>query len=89
MSQEKKNKCCRKKIKVFESNKNEGDKTKNRRSRIKSNLVYNNDFTFYKYRNTKEFAAKRSFNSTQNDLREFKNILEFCCHDIEEIKPNK
>ena len=43
----------------FESNKNE-ERTRSKRSRAKSNLVYNKDFTFYKYRDIKDFAAKRS-----------------------------
>ena len=59
---------------VFESNKKEEDKTKNKRNRAKSNLVYNNYFTFYKYQNINEFT-KRSFNSKLNDLINFKNKL--------------
>ena len=74
---------------VFESNKKEEDRTKNknRKSRTKSNLVYNKYFAFYKYHNTKEFAAKHSFVSKQNDLKEFKNILELFNHDSIESKP--
>ena len=34
--------------KVFESNKKEEDKIKNKRSCAKTNLVYNKDFLFYK-----------------------------------------
>ena len=48
-----------KQYQTFESNKNE-EKTKIKRCRAKSNLVYNKDFTFYKYYEIKEFAAKRS-----------------------------
>ena len=54
---------------AFEFNKKEEGKTKNKRSCVKSNLVYNNYFTFYKYHNIREFA-KRSFDSKQNDLIE-------------------
>ena len=43
---------------------------------------------FYKYRNTKEFSAKRSLDLKQNNLREFKDILELFYYDTEEIKPN-
>ena len=64
------------------------DKTKNKKSRAKSNLIYSKDFTFYKYHKTKDFAAKRSFDSKQNDLREFKNKLELFYHDTEEITTN-
>ena len=53
----------------------------------RSNLVYNKDFTFYKYRKTKEFATKR-LTSKQNVLIEFKDILELFHHSTEEIKPN-
>ena len=67
--------------------KKEEEKTKNKRYRAKSNLVYNNYFTFYKYHNIKEFA-KRFFNSKQNDLIEFKDKLELFYHDTIEIKPN-
>ena len=74
--------------KVFEPNKKEEDKTKNKRTRAMSNLFYSKGFIFNKYCNTKEFAAKRSFDSKQSDLREFKDILEFFCHDIEKINPN-
>ena len=52
---------------AFESNKKEVDKTENKRCRAKLNLVYNIYFTFYKYRNIKEFT-KRSFDSNRNDL---------------------
>ena len=39
------------------------------KSLAESNVAYSKDFTFYKYHNPKEFAAKRSFDSKQNDLR--------------------
>ena len=54
----------------------------------KSNLVNNKDFTFCKDHNTKEFAAKRSFDSKQIDLKQLKNILELFYHDTLEMKPN-
>ena len=59
----------------FESNKNEEVKTKNKRTRAKSNLVYNKYFTFYKYNNIKEFS-QRSLDLKPNDLIEFKDKLE-------------
>ena len=62
-------------------------KKKNFKSRAKSNLVYSNYFTFYKYHNIKEFA-KRSFDSKRNDVIEFKAKLELFSHDTIEIKPN-
>ena len=37
----------------FESNKKEEDKTKSKTNRAKSNLIYNNSITFYKYHNIK------------------------------------
>ena len=74
--------------KAFESNKKEEDKTKTKKSRAKSNLVYIKDFSFCKYGKTKEFAVKRSFNSEQNNLKDFKNILELFYNDTEEIKTN-
>ena len=43
---------------AFESNKNEEDKTKNKRSRAKSNKVYNNYYTFYRCNNIKEFTKR-------------------------------
>ena len=52
----------------FESNKTGEDKTKNKKSRDKSNLVYNNH-------SIEEFA-KPSHVSKQNDLIGFKNKLE-------------
>ena len=70
--------------KVCESNKKE---EKILKSCGKSNLVYSKDFTFYKYHNIKEFA-KRSFDSNQIDLIEFKDMLELFHHDAKEIKPN-
>ena len=57
---------------AFEFNKKKENKTKNKRSRVKSNLVYNNYCTFYKYPNTNEFV-KRSFDSKLNVLKEFIN----------------
>ena len=72
---------------VFEFNKKEEDKTKNKKSRAKSNLVYNKNFTFHKQCNILEFA-RRYFYSKQNDLIEFKDILELFYHDNEEIKQN-
>ena len=45
-------------------------------------------FTFYKYRNIKEFA-KRSFGSKRSNLIEFKDELELFYIDTIEIKPNK
>ena len=47
--------------KVFESNKKEEDKKK--KSCAKSNLMYKKYSTFCKNQNTKEFAAKPSFDS--------------------------
>ena len=66
---------------VFEANKNEDDKTKSKKSRTKSNLVYNNYFTFYKYRNTEAFI-KCPLDSKLNNLQEFKNKLELFYQDI-------
>ena len=63
-------------------------KQKIKKECAKSNLVNNKDFTFCKDQNTKEFAAKRFFNSKQIDLKELKNILELFYHDTVEIKPN-
>ena len=63
-------------------------KQKQKKSCAKSNLVYNKDFTFYKYYNTKKCAAKRSFDSKENDLKDLKKILELYHHDTIEIKPN-
>ena len=62
-------------------------KQKNKRSRAKSHLVYNNYFTFYKYCNIKEFA-KSYFDSKRNDLIEFKDKLESFYHDTIKIKLN-
>ena len=58
-------------------------KTKQKIKKIcaKSNLVNNKDFTFCKDQNTKEFAAKRSFDSKLIDLKELN-------HDTVEMKPN-
>ena len=74
--------------KAFEPNKQEEDKIKTKKSRAKSNLVYIKDFSFCKYSKTKEFAVKLSFNSEQNNLKDFKNILELFYNDTEEIKTN-
>ena len=52
-----------------------------------SNLVCNEDFTFYKYHNIKEFA-KLFLCSKLNDLIKFKDILELFYDDNKEIKPN-
>ena len=65
-----------------ESNKKKEVKTKNKRSRAKSDLVYNNYFNFYKYRNTNEFT-KDSLDSKLYDLKEFKDRLGlFYYHNI-------
>ena len=56
-------------------------KQKNKRGRAKSNLVYNNFFAFNKHRNTDVFV-KRSLDSKLNDLKEFKNKLEFLYQNI-------
>ena len=66
-------KQCQKFNIVFESNKKEEDKTKNKRSCAKSNLVYNSYFTFYKYHNINEFV-KYSLSSKLNDLKELRII---------------
>ena len=50
---------------AFEFKKKEIDKTKSKRRRVKSDLVSNNYFTFYKYHNLKELA-KRSLDSKRN-----------------------
>ena len=63
-------------------------KQKIKKKCAKSNLVNNKDFTFCKDQNTKGFAAKRSFDSKQIDLKELKNILELFYHDTVEMKPN-
>ena len=73
---------------AFESNKKLEEKSKNKRSRANSNLAYNNDFTFYIYRDSKEFGTKRFIDSKQNHLKSLKNILELLYHDIVEIMPN-
>ena len=67
---------------IFEFNKK---KEKSKRSRVKSNLVYINYFTFYRYHNINEFA-KGSFSSF--DLKEFKLKLGTFYYDIKEIKSN-
>ena len=45
----------------------------------RSNLVYNNFFTIYKFKRIKKFGT-HSFDSKLNDLKEFKNKIE--------VKPN-
>ena len=72
---------------AFESNKNEEDKSKNKRSRAKSNKVYNNYHTFYRCNNIKEFT-KRPLDSKLNDLKDFKNKLKLFYYDNIEIKQN-
>ena len=72
---------------AFESNKNEEDKTKNKRSRAKSNKVYSNYYTFYRCSNIKEFT-KRPLDSKLNDLKDFKDKLELFYYDNIEIKQN-
>ena len=74
--------------KVFEPNKKKEDKRKNKRICAMSNLFYSKGFIFNKYCNPKEFATKRSFDSKQSDLREFKDILLFFCQYIEKLKLN-
>ena len=71
----------------FESNKNKKYKTKSKRRPAKSNLIYNNYFTFYKYHDIKEFA-KRSLDSKLNNLKEFKDKLELFYYDTIEVKEN-
>ena len=58
-----------------------------KRSHAKSNLVYSNEFAFYKYHSAKQLS-KRSFYSKWNDLIEFKDILELFYGDTQETKPN-
>ena len=62
---------------VSESNKNEEDKTKNKKRRCGSNLVYNN------HKITKHF-----FYWKLNDFKKFKDKLELSYDDVIEIKPN-
>ena len=57
---------------VFECDKIEEDKTKSRKSRTKSNLVYSNYFTFYKLHDINDFV-KRSLDSKIDRLKEFKD----------------
>ena len=67
----------------------ESDKKKEvNRSRAKSNLVYNNDFTFYKYHDLKDFTAKRSPDSKTSYLKYFMDKLEEFYFDSIDIKPN-
>ena len=70
-----------------ESNKKEEDKAKNKRSRAKLNIVYDNYFTLYKYHNIKEFT-KCSLDSKLNDLKQFKDKLKLFYHYNIELKPN-
>ena len=71
---------------VFESDKIQEDKTKSRKSRTKSNLVYSNYFTFYKLHDINDFV-KRSLDSKIDRLKEFKDKFESFYHDTIEIKP--
>ena len=71
----------------FESNKEEEVKTKSKRSCGKSNLLYNNYFTFNKYNNIKELA-KCSFDSKLDHLKKFKDKLELFYYDSIEVKAN-
>ena len=59
-------------IKNSESNILEEDKTNNKRSRAKSNLVYSKYLILYKYRNIIKFS-KRSSDSKRNDVIGFKD----------------
>ena len=52
------------------------EKQKSKISRAKSNLVYNNDFAFYKYHDIKDVTAKRSPDSKINYVKDFKDELE-------------
>ena len=72
---------------AFESNKNEENKTKSEISPAKSDLAYNNYFTFYKYHNIKEFT-KPSPDLKLNDLKEPKDELELFYYENKDIKPN-
>ena len=57
---------------AFEFNKKKGDKTKNRRSRAKSHLFYNNYFTFYKYHNTNDLL---NILLVQNSMKKLNQIM--------------
>ena len=52
------------------------EKQKSKISRAKSNLVYNNDFAFYKYHDIKDVTAKRSPDPKINYVKDFKDELE-------------
>ena len=52
------------------------EKQKSKTSRAKSNLVYNNDFAFYKNHDIKNVTAKRSPDSKINYVKDFKDELE-------------
>ena len=59
-------------------------KTKqNKRSPAKSNIVYNNDFTFYKYHDIKDFDAKHSPDLKLRYLKDFKLNNEQQIEDLE------
>ena len=75
-----------KQYKKFESNIKEEDKTKCKKCRTKSNLVYRDYFTFQKYRDIDDFAAKRFPDSKLNYRKNFKDKLEFY-YDAIVIKP--
>ena len=60
---------------------------KGKRKRGKSNLAYDNYFTFFKYCNTKEFA-KCPPCLKLNELNEFKDKLELFYCDTEKIEPD-
>ena len=63
------------------------NKTKNKRGRTGSNLIYNNYFAFYKYHNIKE-CTTRSLDSKLNHLKELKDKLKLFYYDTTEINPN-
>ena len=52
------------------------EKQKGKKSRAKSNLVYNKGFAFYKYHDIKDFTAKRSPDSKISYVKDFKDKLE-------------
>ena len=64
-----------------------GEEKKIKRSHTKSNLVYNDYFTFNKYHNIKDFA-KCFFDLKRNDLVEFKDKFELFYNDPIKFKPN-
>ena len=86
---EKANSCCKKHYEKFESNKKEKDKTKSKKSCTKSNLIYNNYFIFYKYRNINDFVAKRSPDSKLNYLKDLEDKLEVFYYDTADIRSTK